>query len=51
MAHIQTPKTSRISVRVTDVERGKLAEEAGRYGTISNVIRAIIRKHCGMGKS
>ena len=43
-------KTSRITVRVTDIIRGKLLEEAGSYGTISNVVRAIVDKHYQNGK-
>ena len=42
-------KSSRITVRVTDVIRGKLVEEAGDYGTISNVVRAIVEKYYAKG--
>ena len=41
-------KTSRITVRITDVQRGKLAEEAGPYGNISAVVRALIVKHVNL---
>jgi len=43
-------KTSRITVRITEIIRGKLVEEAGSYGTISNVVRAIVEKHFQNGK-
>ena len=38
-------KTSRINVRVSDVTRGKLVEQAGPHGTISNVVRAIVEQY------
>ena len=47
--HMKPLKTSRVTVRVTDVVRGKLVEEAGHYGTISNVVRAIVEKYYAKG--
>ena len=35
---------ARITIRVSDVLRGKLIEEAGDYGTISNVVRLIVER-------
>lgn len=48
---MKTVKTSRITVRITDVERGKLAEEAGPYGNLSAVVRALIVKHTSTARN
>lgn len=38
-------KTARIYVRVTDVLRGKLIEDAGDMSTVSTVIRTILEQY------
>jgi len=42
---MSTIKTTRIAVRVSAVLRGRLVEEAGSYGNISNVVRVILERH------
>lgn len=37
--------TSRIDIRISAVIRGKLAEDAGQYGSLSKVARTIIERH------
>ena len=38
-------RTTKINVRVSAVLRGKLVEEAGDYGNVSNVVRVILEKY------
>lgn len=38
-------RSTKIYVRVGAVLRGKLVEEAGDYGNISNVVRVILEKY------
>ena len=38
-------KDAKITVRVGAVLRGKLIEEAGDYGNISNVVRVVLEKY------
>ena len=38
-------RTTKINVRVSAVLRGKLIEEAGDYGNVSNVVRVILEKY------
>ena len=38
-------QTTKINVRVDDVLRGKLIEEAGDYGNVSNVVRVILEHY------
>lgn len=42
-----TTKTTRLDIRLTPVIRGKLAEDAGPYGSLSGVARRIIEQHYG----
>lgn len=42
-------KTSRVTVRISDVLRGKLMEETGDYGTLSNVLRVILARYFAHG--
>jgi hypothetical protein len=35
-------KTTRLNLRVTAVQRGKLAEAAGPHGSLSSVVRMLI---------
>lgn len=44
------PKTSRLDMRITDVIRGKLAEDAGPHGSLSSVARSIIEQHYAVMK-
>lgn len=36
---------TRITFRASDVLRGRLVEEAGDYGNISNVVRVILERY------
>jgi hypothetical protein len=47
---LMATKTSRIDLRITDVIRGKLAEDAGPHGSLSSVARSIIEQHYAMMK-
>ena len=38
-------KDAKITVRIGSVLRGKLIEEAGDYGNISNVVRVVLEKY------
>jgi len=38
------PRTNRVAIRLTDVERGRLVEKAGDR-SISEFLRDILRKH------
>ena len=40
-------KTTRLDIRLTSVIRGKLAQDAGPYGSLSGVARRIIERHYG----
>ena len=42
---MEIAKTTRLDIRLTAVIRGKLAEEAGPYGSLSGVARRIIEAH------
>ncbi len=42
---METPKTTRLDIRLTPVLRGKLAEDAGPHGSLSSVAREILEKH------
>ena len=42
---MQAVKTTRITFRANAVLRGKLAEAAGDYGSLSNVVRVILERH------
>lgn len=40
------PLTAQVMIRMTDVERGYLVEEAGKHGvSLAAFIRSIIEKH------
>ena len=41
---------ARITFRASDVLRGKLVQEAGEYGNVSNVVRVILEKYFLQGK-
>lgn len=41
---------ARITFRASDVLRGKLIEEAGDYGNVSNVVRVILERYFQLNK-